>query len=236
VRMCVIWILRLPSARAPVERRSPTHNARFDTFQRRAVRAPCARWVPVRERSRSLALVYSGMYTGSILGLALSPHMIELLHWPSVFYVFGSLGVVWFLLWGAQARPPGAPGAVAAHGRAAALAQHVLRLWLAGRRLVRAVERPGAAPPLRVHRRVSPVAACMLRCPPRPRGGAPVADLPARRGPATRWQRRQACQKRAAVGGAPGAERGSCARRRRARRRRIRGAPRQSAPTLRLPQ
>ena len=46
------------------------------------------------------------MYTGSILGLALSPHMIELLHWPSVFYVFGSLGVVWFVLWGAQARPP----------------------------------------------------------------------------------------------------------------------------------
>lgn len=35
------------------------------------------RWVPVQERSRSLALVYSGMYTGSILGLALSPHLIE---------------------------------------------------------------------------------------------------------------------------------------------------------------
>ena len=34
------------------------------------------RWVPKQERSRSLALVYSGMYTGSIFGLALSPHMI----------------------------------------------------------------------------------------------------------------------------------------------------------------
>jgi len=31
----------------------------------------------VKERSRSLALVYSGMYSGSILGLALSPHMVE---------------------------------------------------------------------------------------------------------------------------------------------------------------
>ncbi len=38
------------------------------------------RWVPVQERSRSLALVYSGMYTGSILGLALSPHLIEVMH------------------------------------------------------------------------------------------------------------------------------------------------------------
>lgn len=37
------------------------------------------RWVPKQERSRSLALVYSGMYTGSILGLALSPHMVTAL-------------------------------------------------------------------------------------------------------------------------------------------------------------
>ena len=58
----------------------------------------------MRERSRSLALVYSGMYSGSILGLALSPHMIEVLHWHSVFYIFGSLGVVWFALWNAQVR------------------------------------------------------------------------------------------------------------------------------------
>ena len=33
------------------------------------------RWVPVKERSRSLALVYSGMFLGSILGLSLSPQV-----------------------------------------------------------------------------------------------------------------------------------------------------------------
>lgn len=59
--------------------------------------------MPVKERSRSLALVYSGMYSGSILGLALSPHMVATLGWPSVFYVFGSLGVAWYLLWQAKA-------------------------------------------------------------------------------------------------------------------------------------
>ena len=32
-----------------------------------------ARWVPLAERSRSLALVYSGMHTGSIIGLGLTP-------------------------------------------------------------------------------------------------------------------------------------------------------------------
>ncbi|KAK9818150.1 hypothetical protein WJX72_007863 [[Myrmecia] bisecta] len=62
-----------------------------------------SRWVPVGERSRSLALVYSGMYTGSVMGLALSPHLISWLGWPSVFYIFGSLGVGWYLLWQANA-------------------------------------------------------------------------------------------------------------------------------------
>lgn len=57
------------------------------------------RWVPASERSRSLALVYSGMYSGSIMGLALSPHMVAALQWPSVFYVFGFIGVFWFFAW-----------------------------------------------------------------------------------------------------------------------------------------
>eukprot|EP00798_Chlamydomonas_sp_ICE-L_P031266 gene31266-6410_t len=58
-----------------------------------------SRWVPVKERSRSLALVYSGMFLGSILGLSLSPHMILDYGWQSVFYVFGSLGVFWYMAW-----------------------------------------------------------------------------------------------------------------------------------------
>lgn len=58
-----------------------------------------SRWVPVKERSRSLALVYSGMFIGSILGLVISPHMIYYISWSSVFYSFGSLGIFWFLGW-----------------------------------------------------------------------------------------------------------------------------------------
>ena len=61
------------------------------------------RWVPTKERSRSLALVYSGMYSGSILGLALSPHMVEVLSWPSVFYLFGAVGILWYALWQSKA-------------------------------------------------------------------------------------------------------------------------------------
>lgn len=58
-----------------------------------------SKWVPVAERSRSLALVYSGMYLGSVTGLAFSPFLIHEFGWPSVFYSFGSLGTVWVALW-----------------------------------------------------------------------------------------------------------------------------------------
>ncbi|KAF8380215.1 hypothetical protein HHK36_027697 [Tetracentron sinense] len=58
-----------------------------------------SKWIPVSERSRSLALVYSGMYLGSVTGLAFSPILIHKFGWPSVFYSFGSLGSVWFALW-----------------------------------------------------------------------------------------------------------------------------------------
>ncbi|KAK7333260.1 hypothetical protein VNO80_30025 [Phaseolus coccineus] len=58
-----------------------------------------SKWVPVSERSRSLALVYSGMYLGSVTGLAFSPFLIHQFGWPSVFYSFGSLGTVWFSVW-----------------------------------------------------------------------------------------------------------------------------------------
>jgi MFS family permease len=58
-----------------------------------------SRWIPVAERSRSLALVYSGMYLGSVTGLAFSPFLIHQYGWPSVFYSFGSLGTVWVAVW-----------------------------------------------------------------------------------------------------------------------------------------
>lgn len=58
-----------------------------------------SKWIPVSERSRSLALVYSGMYLGSVTGLAFSPVLIHKFGWSSVFYSFGSLGSIWFALW-----------------------------------------------------------------------------------------------------------------------------------------
>jgi len=61
-----------------------------------------SKWVPSGERSRSLALIYSGMYFGSVIGLLLCPKMIQQLGWHSVFTIFGALGIVWWLLWNAK--------------------------------------------------------------------------------------------------------------------------------------
>lgn len=58
-----------------------------------------SKWIGAEERSRSLSFVYSGMFLGSILGLSLSPVMIETLGWPSVFIAFGSLGPFWWIAW-----------------------------------------------------------------------------------------------------------------------------------------
>ncbi|CAA7406411.1 unnamed protein product [Spirodela intermedia] len=62
-----------------------------------------SKWVPVSERSRSLALVYSGMYLGSVIGFAFSPLLIDSFGWSSVFYSFGSLGSAWLVIWLNQA-------------------------------------------------------------------------------------------------------------------------------------
>ena len=58
-----------------------------------------SQWVPDRERSRSLSLIYSGMYMGSVIGLLACPRMIAANGWQSVFYIFGMTGLIWYVCW-----------------------------------------------------------------------------------------------------------------------------------------
>ncbi|KAG0590416.1 hypothetical protein KC19_1G097700 [Ceratodon purpureus] len=57
-----------------------------------------ARSMPLSERSRAVATVFSGLNVGSVVGLLLAPFMIEHFGWESVFYAFGLLGIIWCLL------------------------------------------------------------------------------------------------------------------------------------------
>merc|ERR1712157_406616 len=54
-----------------------------------------ARTVPVNERSRATTFVFGSMHVGTISGLLFAPVLIKIFGWPSVFIVFGSLGLVW---------------------------------------------------------------------------------------------------------------------------------------------
>jgi len=58
-----------------------------------------AAWVPREERSRSVATLGSGKTAGSILGLLLAPVVINAFGWPAMFYLFGSLGLIWSAAW-----------------------------------------------------------------------------------------------------------------------------------------
>ncbi|KAL3613073.1 hypothetical protein CASFOL_043087 [Castilleja foliolosa] len=66
-----------------------------------ALNAMLARWAPVSERGRMGSLVFGGAQIGNIAGTYLSGLVMkESGDWESVFYLFGAIGILWFILWG----------------------------------------------------------------------------------------------------------------------------------------
>ncbi|XP_048858349.1 sialin-like [Brienomyrus brachyistius] len=64
-----------------------------------AMHAMWASWAPPLERSRLLTICYSGSQLGTVLALPLSGLICFYLDWTYVFYLFGVVGLLWFLLW-----------------------------------------------------------------------------------------------------------------------------------------
>merc|ERR1719239_290052 len=67
-----------------------------------AMYAMWGQWAPVLERSYLMTFCFSGATFGTVLALPLSGQMISsdvMGGWPSVFYVFGSIGCVWCVIW-----------------------------------------------------------------------------------------------------------------------------------------
>lgn len=58
-----------------------------------------ARWIPAAERSRAIAFVATGMCVGLILAFPAAVWIMARLGWPWVFYLFGLLGLVWWVAW-----------------------------------------------------------------------------------------------------------------------------------------
>ena len=51
-----------------------------------------------RERSRAVTAVFGGLDVGSAVGLVLCGPLIKHVGWPSVFYLFAGLGLLWTLI------------------------------------------------------------------------------------------------------------------------------------------
>lgn len=58
-------------------------------------------WAPPLERSRLLTISNIGAHLGTVVALPLSGEICFYLDWTYVFYLFGAIGLVWFVLWAA---------------------------------------------------------------------------------------------------------------------------------------
>ena len=64
--------------------------------------AMISRWMPKMERSRGTTIIFTGAQIGTVITLPLAGFLCDstfLGGWPSVFYVLGIAGCVWFALW-----------------------------------------------------------------------------------------------------------------------------------------
>ncbi|XP_044252844.1 putative inorganic phosphate cotransporter [Tribolium madens] len=67
-----------------------------------SMHAMLARWIPPLERSKFAAYVYAGANFGTVISLPLSGWLCSLEldgGWPLCFYLFGFLGIIWFVFW-----------------------------------------------------------------------------------------------------------------------------------------
>ena len=58
-----------------------------------------ARWIPFKERTRAIAFTNSGISIGTIIGYIGTQMIIITLGWEWAFYIFGIIGLVWFIFW-----------------------------------------------------------------------------------------------------------------------------------------
>jgi ACS family sodium-dependent inorganic phosphate cotransporter len=68
------------------------------------VTTPCisalwSKWAPPLERTMLATLAFSGCYVGTLVSMPASAYLATVLGWPSIFYLFGSVSLVWFVIW-----------------------------------------------------------------------------------------------------------------------------------------
>uniref|UniRef100_A0A8C6SHT6 Solute carrier family 17 member 8 n=1 Tax=Neogobius melanostomus TaxID=47308 RepID=A0A8C6SHT6_9GOBI len=58
-----------------------------------------AKWAPPLERSRLATTSFCGSYAGAVIAMPLAGVLVQYVGWASVFYVYGVLGFLWYIMW-----------------------------------------------------------------------------------------------------------------------------------------
>ncbi|MDP6377588.1 MAG: ACS family MFS transporter [Pseudomonadales bacterium] len=58
-----------------------------------------ARWLPITERTRAIGLNASAIPMGTVFALVLTPIIVLSMGWEWAFYLFGAVGIVWYVFW-----------------------------------------------------------------------------------------------------------------------------------------
>ncbi|XP_026317478.1 putative inorganic phosphate cotransporter isoform X2 [Hyposmocoma kahamanoa] len=92
------WTVKIGEAKGLIVLRVLEGLGEGTTFP--ALNAMLARWAPISERGRMGSLVFGGAQIGNIAGTYLSGLVMKNTgDWQPVFYLFGALGLLWFILW-----------------------------------------------------------------------------------------------------------------------------------------
>ncbi|XP_062858042.1 vesicular glutamate transporter 2.2 isoform X2 [Trichomycterus rosablanca] len=58
-----------------------------------------SKWAPPLERSRLATTSFCGSYAGAVVAMPLAGILVQYSGWSSVFYIYGSFGIVWYMFW-----------------------------------------------------------------------------------------------------------------------------------------
>ena len=64
-----------------------------------AVYAMFGRWIPLQERSRCIGILFSAIPLGTVFALLATPWIVTHYGWETAFYLFGAIGILWWLGW-----------------------------------------------------------------------------------------------------------------------------------------
>lgn len=73
--------------------------------------------IPKAQRATALGMSFMGFQTGNLVGLLLSPLILQRYGWRALFYLFGILGAPLLFMWNAAVPPPPAVSVDAAENR-----------------------------------------------------------------------------------------------------------------------